>query len=160
MPRASIGYRTCRRCNGVFPRDQVYTTNHCKSCEPIRRREYLDANPDQRAATNAYSAAYRSTHRAEYNRKAREKYQRRRRERRAALHARGLYMVREVARLLNRSPDTLRHQMARRVLATVHEGARVYVHLEAIEQYRREHLRTLRRDRGSRDAAARGESCS
>jgi len=46
---APKGFRTCHRCRGVFPRDQFYTTGHCAMCEPISRREWLDAVPGRRA---------------------------------------------------------------------------------------------------------------
>lgn len=45
---APKGFRTCHRCRNIFPRDQVYTTGHCAACEPIRRREWLDAVPGRR----------------------------------------------------------------------------------------------------------------
>ncbi len=45
---APRGFRRCARCRCVFPRDQVYTTGHCKTCEPIRHKEWLDAAPGRR----------------------------------------------------------------------------------------------------------------
>jgi len=147
MARAPISFRTCRRCAEVFPKDQVYTSFHCKTCEPLRRKEYLDANPDKRAAANASASAYSREHRADKTAKARERYQRKRTERSAEHHARGLYTVREVATMLNRSYDMFRHQVARGLLVTIREEGHVYVHADAIEAYRREHLQPRQPDR-------------
>lgn len=46
---APKGFRTCAGCGQIFPRDQVYTTGHCTTCEPIRRKKWLDAVPERRA---------------------------------------------------------------------------------------------------------------
>lgn len=61
---APKGFRTCARCRGVFPRDQVYTTGHCATCEPIRRREWLDAVPGRREAASRAGVARRRAKRA------------------------------------------------------------------------------------------------
>jgi hypothetical protein len=75
---------------------------------------------DLRAATRAYA---RSMPRrpAEVAAKQRERYQRGVAERTAALHARGLYTVREAAEMLDCSLDMLRHQVAAGKLAVVRQ---------------------------------------
>jgi len=61
---APKGFRTCARCRAVFPRALVYTTGHCATCEPIRRREWLDAVPGRREAANRAGVARARAERA------------------------------------------------------------------------------------------------
>jgi len=62
---APRGFRRCARCRGVFPRDQVYTTGHCKTCEPIRHKEWLDAEPGRRERDSKAGVALQRAKRAE-----------------------------------------------------------------------------------------------
>ncbi len=62
---APRGFRRCARCRGVFPRDQVYTTGHCKTCEPIRRKEWLDAAPGRRERDSKAGVVRKRAKRAE-----------------------------------------------------------------------------------------------
>ncbi len=61
---APKGFRTCYRCRGVFPRDQVYTTGHCTTCEPIRHKEWLDAVPGRRERQTQANAERRRARQA------------------------------------------------------------------------------------------------
>jgi len=145
MPRRASPSRVCSRCGRTFPRDQVYSSAHCRQCEPIRRREYLATHPEQREKTRRQARAWATTHVAELHaRKARRAEARARRE--ADRTARGLHTLREGADLLGVSYSTLAYQARKGVLATVHEGRFLYVDDAEIGRYRREHLRA--QDRG------------
>jgi len=140
MPRRASAVRVCSRCGRAFPRDQVYSTAHCRTCEPIRRREYLAAHPEQREKTRDQARAWARAHMAETHAKMKVQRAEARARREAERQARGIITLGAAAALLGVSRNTLADQARRGVLATLREGRLLYVQEEEIARYRREHL--------------------
>ncbi len=144
MPRGASACRVCSRCGRTFPRDQVYSSAHCRECEPIRRREYLAAHPEQREKARRQARAWAEAHAAEKRIKERARRAEAHVRAEADRNGRGLRTLGEAAAQLGVSYSTMNYQARKGVLAVVREGKRVYVEEEEVARYRRDHLRARR----------------
>lgn len=140
MPRRASPFRVCSRCGRTFPRDQVYSSAHCKECEPIRRREYLAAHPEQREKTRRQARAWAEAHKTETRERLKARCVEARARREAERQARGIITLGAAAALLGVSRNALADQARRGVLATLREGRLLYVQEDEIARYRREHF--------------------
>ncbi len=146
MPREASASRVCSRCGRTFPRDQVYSSAHCRDCEPIRRREYLATHPEQREKTRRQARTWATAHATDIHARMKRERAEARARREADRTARGLHTLHQGADLLGVPYNTLVSQARKGVLATVHEGRLLYVYEEEIARYQREHVRP--HDRG------------
>ncbi len=149
MPRQASASRVCSRCGRTFPREQVYSSAHCRDCEPIRRREYLATHPEQREKTRRQARTWATVHAIEIQARMKRERAEARARREADRTARGLHTLHQGADLLGVPYSTLVFQARKGVLATMREGRLLYVHDAEISRYRREHVRL--HDRGDGD---------